>query len=396
MLMRLIFSLTVLFLSYSIYGAVIELNDGTILKGKIVKQTEHEVVIETAPGMKMELAPSEIKEIRDSGVESIPTPEKIETRQSPVQIPPSAATNTAMANSNNLDDHDAFNRETSKFVDGVRKEITNRVKPEDKQRVDLVRQITSEEANLRITPMKVTYKLLTEAQAEKILTNSRKSIESNRERFSKSFDGSPEFVLEYKLYSLLYDLQQALNMYGGGVAAINYEEQITMRQKISLNDNPSPRGKELRDMMKENLKAAADLRAQISSQYSEYISQISSSSESETLRSGSIVEGEGTHQVKADRALLFAYDDPQGVYPKQGLLEDLRGSKISQAKPVILKKGQRVTFLQSSTVKYPDQELEVSRVKVTSDSIVELQNDTLLPTITLIGWVISDRLEPVK
>jgi hypothetical protein len=139
------------------------------------------------------------------------------------------------------------------------------------------------------------------------------------------------------------------------------------------------------------LKRAEELRNQISSQYPKYATSFSPELSSQKIASAEVM----LFQVIADRVLLFPYESPLDPSVKKGLLEAFKGESISEVKPVLLKKGQKITWLQNSTLNYPDQELSISRVKVTSDTIIDLKTNKLLPTITLLGWVLSSKIEPV-
>jgi hypothetical protein len=288
-----------------------------------------------------------------------------------------------------LSNADACYEEGVRFLETIRKGIIGRTRPENLERLNVIQEIVANEVNLRIVPEKVNHKLLTEDQGNQILSKSQRGATDLRERFSKTYRKNLDELTEYRLCSLVYDLERALNLYAIALKTIQSEEQLSGPVKINIEDESTPRGQELRGLMKTCLQRAIDIQRQLASDFPSYLKKTQASEE---------VTNDDTSDAipfftKTNPTLLFPYEDPQEETAKEGLIENYMKKDVSRAKGVILPKGQKVLLIQNAIIKSNDQEFSVSFVKVTSEKMIDLKTKKLLPPLTLQGWIISDFLE---
>ena len=342
---------------------MVELNDGTRIRGAIIKESAQDIVIETAPGMRTELPRSDIKEIKKETPQakakgSAPNPASGQRR---VTTPISASgfiapTPTIITDPNFMPQGTWGGLSDGKTIGVDGKPLADH-------------KIYAND----------TYYFL-----DKINDGLRKASDPSGKE---------------QLLSMVSELKNAHDSYSLAESTINYEEKLKVKDRIQLDDNPNPKGNELRETMKKAIMKMADLRNQISSQYPQYLEAGQSRGEKTAVQEGE--KGTtSTHKVKGDRALFFPYQEVNGSAAKDGLLEDYKGDPISRAKPVVLSKDEKVTFIKSETIEYekggPNDRpvtLEVCYVEVESAALIDLKSDKKLPKMKLKGWVLADRLE---
>ena len=89
---------------------------------------------------------------------------------------------------------------------------------------------------------------------------------------TKIRDGVSKQGDDAHLQELLQELEKAALAYDQAEGTIHQEEQTTLGNPVRLEDNPNPRGKELRDQMKDAITKMAEIRDNISSQYASFLS----------------------------------------------------------------------------------------------------------------------------
>jgi len=80
-------------------------------------------------------------------------------------------------------------------------------------------------------------------------------------------DGMTKTEANEDLKSLLKDLQSAMNDYDAAEGTIHYEEQTTVGKPVRLDENPNPKGTELREQMKRAITQMSEIRGKIESQF---------------------------------------------------------------------------------------------------------------------------------
>ncbi len=394
--------------------------DGTEVEGKIVRQDEEVVVVETAPGMKSEISRSDIREIRATAPAKPPASASVSpSSKAPVGAPQSSGSLTipqpTIINQPNfrpegtwgglsdgklldidgkpLTDHKVYSMDTDWFIKKLREGLSKKTSAEDKDRVQQLWYITEVEGVIRILAEDIQEGTALIKDPEKSVASKKTDLQSEMERYEKRFSSKPESSPEYELMTLVSKLGGATRAYARGEASLNYEEQLRVMDRINLDGGTTPKGKKVREQMKAAIHKMSELRDMATSRYRD------------VLEAGKLPEEDAMskiswYEVSADRALMFPYQsitgDADGTV-RDGLWQDQEGKPIGNAKPMILSKGQKVEFLAKETLKNPvagaPETIEVFQVRVKSDSMVEMSNNAKLPMMVMEGWVLSSRLQ---
>ena len=412
------------FCSSPLVAETIEMKDGSKVEGRIVEQTDREIVVETMPGMNTEILRKDIREIKgapkknEAGTSQVagnsPAPAATARNESGIPQPtiitkPGFKTEgtwgglsdgaTLGIDGKLLADHKLYSIDTYYFIEKVQNGFSNQVASGDKYRVDQLRSIVITEGFIRNLIDDLASGVTLLKDSEKTIESKKKDLDRENQSYEQRHETKPEAIAEHSFLTLVSQLEGAKRAYELAEGYVNYEEQTKVKDRIKLEDNPSPRGKKLRERMKESVQKMADFRAQITSQFGNYL-------EAGRLKEEDAGGREVYYTVKSEKALLFPYqgiEGPADQTVRDGLWEDHKGAKITEAKPVILPKGEKVEFLESKTLEINHSAkgnqpvtLEVHRVKIKSDKIVDLKTNHKLSMIIMEGWVLADRLQKVE
>lgn len=303
------------------------------------------------------------------------------------------------ADGRRLSDHQIYANDTMYFSRKSRDGMIRTTPVEERDRLSSLRYLANEIATVRHLGEDVKTGIMLESR-ERTQEKLADTYEWFKREATKYHDKHGRQALkeaEYPMAQWLAQMDSAVRTYNMCRNQLEYEERLSVRDRVDLGGGRTERGRMLRWRMKVSIIQMAQARSEIRKKY-DYFFRVG-----EIPELPAAVTKKEVWTVVSENTLLFPYKDVEGSVAYQGLREDYDQKLISQAQPLILNVDQAVVLLQRKTISYPPaveggepMEIEVLEIKMVEATAMSYRTKEQLPEMELRGWLLADRVKLVS